>query len=178
MLLRFIPTSVGNTHNSPPSPHPLPVHPHIRGEYISSLNESLSVYGSSPHPWGILWLCISNGPNFRFIPTSVGNTPADYLIHRAPPVHPHIRGEYGENLDLCRSLLGSSPHPWGILSGSTPHHLPPRFIPTSVGNTRLLECLCVSPAVHPHIRGEYTIDEYEFTVIYGSSPHPWGIQLI
>ena len=51
---RFTPTCVGNTLTIAPSGYARPVHPHMRGEYSSSLLPCPSRDGSPPHAWGIL----------------------------------------------------------------------------------------------------------------------------
>ena len=92
--MRFIPTSVGNTHQFRARLCNWPVHPHIRGEYVLSYVASSALSGSSPHPWGIQPGRVPHGLLGRFIPTSVGNTNLGYVYCRGGSVHPHIRGEY------------------------------------------------------------------------------------
>ena len=53
-VLRFIPTSVGNTHIVVAKDELNTVHPHIRGEYFLYHRSHPGSHGSSPHPWGIL----------------------------------------------------------------------------------------------------------------------------
>ena len=72
----------------------------------------------------------------RFIPTSVGNTQYRAKVKEEFAVHPHIRGEYPMYKETSARAVGSSPHPWGILSQSISPKLLARFIPTSVGNTK------------------------------------------
>ena len=71
---RFIPTCVGNTGAFPGSAVPIPVHPHLRGEYDSMMFVMVLFSGSSPLAWGILFLGTSKIKERRFIPTCVGNT--------------------------------------------------------------------------------------------------------
>ncbi len=73
-VLRFIPTSVGNTHIVVAKDELNTVHPHIRGEYAMLWFVYPVPTGSSPHPWGI-------------------HPRSDGCIGQFP-VHPHIRGEY------------------------------------------------------------------------------------
>jgi len=58
LCLRFIPTSVGNTDDRSLMGTSSSVHPHIRGEYKYTSEFSDSVDGSSPHPWGILYMIV------------------------------------------------------------------------------------------------------------------------
>ncbi len=77
---RFIPTCVENI-PKPRVPTPrAPVHPHMRGEYLSVGVSGVIVHGSSPHAWRI----------FSPIPYPLPLT----------SVHPHMRGEYACNGDV------------------------------------------------------------------------------
>ena len=91
---RFIPTYVGHTHSLSKLQLLNPVHPHIRGAYVSSCKSAalravhphirgayclrpdvaLPVGGSSPHTWGILDARQESRVRERFIPTYVGHT--------------------------------------------------------------------------------------------------------
>ncbi len=51
---RFTPTCVGNTHSPEVSAFLQSVHPHLRGEYVARLSNSLGPVGSPPPAWGIL----------------------------------------------------------------------------------------------------------------------------
>jgi len=113
-MVRFIPTSVGNTSMGHTCIHTHSVHPHIRGEYDSRRIASSRACGSSPHPWGIQGIYPLCQMVNRFIPTSVGNTTTIFLNQRLTAVHPHIRGEYMIDLIAVICFSGSSPHPWGI----------------------------------------------------------------
>ena len=156
--LRFIPTYVGHTSFSHPRERSPAVHPHIRGAYDCGVQIVHSVFGSSPHTWGI---------RYR----------ANYCIgYRA--VHPHIRGAYTSRQQAGEGQPGSSPHTWGILPCVSAR--PPwwRFIPTYVGHTRVSGGVKANVKVHPHIRGAYK--RYSCTLFNtaGSSPHTWGIRKI
>ena len=154
-VLRFIPTSVGNTGCKTRNKRQSPVHPHIRGEYRNGRPWKDGTCGSSPHPWGILAHIILTIIVIRFIPTSVGNTFPIPYPSKSLPVHPHIRGEYELRFSTSGTVVGSSPHPWGIHARFVSNFNHCRFIPTSVGNTNSPSCSATSLSVHPHIRGEY-----------------------
>ena len=137
------------------SPGPAAVHPHIRGAYNAA---GMPVTNGSVHPhirgaYGSI-LRIRPSPG-RFIPTYVGHT-----FHS----NPH-----------SRHSLGSSPHTWGIRDQGTNFIGWFRFIPTYVGHTRGFCLICLSPSVHPHIRGAYVPSVRVLSVAPGSSPHTWGI---
>ncbi len=177
-IIRFIPTSVGNTVNVTVPYSQLSVHPHKRGEYSLPRFALISCAGSSPQAWGILheWCFWERGE--RFIPTSVGNTSSRSPTHAPFPVHPHKRGEYTPPSLNDSRLAGSSPQAWGIRSHIQVTTKILRFIPTSVGNTTPGMKKSVRVAVHPHKRGEYALSHDAGYGIYGSSPQAWGILLI
>ena len=153
--VRFIPTCVGNTACNRPARQRRPVHPHMRGEYYPAAIKRREGCGSSPHAWGIHSAVHIGGQAARFIPTCVGNTRCMAPVMRARPVHPHMRGEYGD---------------WPARRGRAG-----RFIPTCVGNTPVSSFGCLPLAVHPHMRGEYAGEPVFCAPVVGSSPHAWGI---
>ena len=91
----------------------------------------------------------------RFIPTYVGHTAYYYDVNSLYPVHPHIRGAYLPLIRAEYSVVGSSPHTWGILAADLAKGKEARFIPTYVGHTLIPQ----------------NVDDF----LYGSSPHTWGI---
>jgi len=174
---RFIPTCVGNTMQSIPTPGCLPVHPHVRGEHSVSARALSCASGSSPRAWGTLVLLYANPAHARFIPTCVGNTWLGRLFRIAWPVHPHVRGEH-EILDKQDPPLdGSSPRAWGTLVCYLARYLYRRFIPTCVGNTPVTDRVSEFVPVHPHVRGEHTSTNAQPVELGGSSPRAWGTLL-
>jgi len=90
---RFIPTPVGNAERVRPL-HPVEsVHPHARGERPWISNTCISLYGSSPRPWGTPVGTCHHRQWGRFIPTPVGNAPESGERTNWDAVHPHARGE-------------------------------------------------------------------------------------
>ena len=132
---RFIPTYVGHTKLLPAGRLQPPVHPHIRGAYPRYRTRSIINTGSSPHTWGIRLARYRFGCRDRFIPTYVGHTCSIGMPGKIGSVHPHIRGAYIATNAVTSSMIGSSPHTWGI--PSPPFIVPGagRFIPTYVGHT-------------------------------------------
>ena len=132
---RFIPTRVGNTHGTTAPLRAAAVHPHACGEYSLKLPCTSPPHGSSPRVWGILMHPITSKGTKRFIPTRVGNTAFPGMQIFTLPVHPHACGEYVRG-NFCRwEISGSSPRVWGIRPATRLPCVPPRFIPTRVGNT-------------------------------------------
>ena len=70
---------------------------------------------------------------------------------------------------------GSSPRVWGILILRWLGAGLVRFIPTGVGNTRVLPGCTVALSVHPHGCGEYLSLDHPCLFRPGSSPRVWGI---
>ncbi len=93
VLVRFIPTHVGNTLRAPWSILPITVHPHARGEHARQSR----VAESKP----------------RFIPTHVGNTQRHRTEQHLASVHPHARGEHRDRGWGMNRDDGSSPRTWG-----------------------------------------------------------------
>ncbi len=132
---RFIPTCVENMRPQRRQCQDEPVHPHMRGEYARR--------------------CKPSGLPARFIPTCVENIRYFHLREIPKPVHPHMRGEY-EILPMnLYDTVGSSPHAWRIFLEQEARRVDRRFIPTCVENMQARANGLSSPAVHPHMRGEY-----------------------
>ena len=91
--LRFIPAYAGNA-------------------TISSLS-FLHLLGSSPHTRGTLALANAIRKGDRFIPAYAGNASLFQMTSRRSSVHPRIRGERIQKVDLEALGTGSSPHTRG-----------------------------------------------------------------
>ena len=175
VVVRFIPTCVGNTLALPLRLRRRTVHPHVRGEYSQGATLMLRLRGSSPRAWGIRPHLVREDAQMRFIPTCVGNTLLLMLLIRFLPVHPHVRGEYFTGVITGSRSLGSSPRAWGIHAEKKQQNSIGRFIPTCVGNTHTGRSGYSPLSVHPHVRGEYRQVLVQTRQGYGSSPRAWGI---
>ena len=151
-------------------------HLHMRGEYEPAFYYPYQLDGSSPHAWGILAIFFRPGIENRFIPTCVGNTRPKRRTRSGGPVHPHVRGEYTRWAAAIMVTGGSSPRAWGILVVARDLGVQRRFIPTCVGNTVTIWHAHTMWAVHPHVRGEYTVTALTYRYVIGSSPRAWGIR--
>ena len=154
MIIRFIPTHVGNTRAIASKSRWMPVHPHARGEHNPDNAAVAGKDGSSPRTWGTLTLVFGWTCRYRFIPTHVGNTLNMAVRAARSPVHPHARGEHWCASNQIQAHAGSSPRTWGTRRSISAIAFLLRFIPTHVGNTTrrndLMKLLC------------------------GSSPRTWG----
>ena len=132
---RFIPTSVGNTISIHRKRIMNAVHPHECGEHGRLVRPMDDIRGSSPRVWGTQQHSFSMVGQWRFIPTSVGNTLFLVLTRFRIAVHPHECGEHCRQLHVEPFQFGSSPRVWGTLFRVIHGVERWRFIPTSVGNT-------------------------------------------
>ena len=134
-LVRFIPTRVGNSIRTPEPLRLRSVHPHAGGELKSAHDQSRHKTGSSPRGWGTRDLPCEIYPEWRFIPTRVGNSIPNSGAVNDVAVHPHAGGELvsGHITRFCG--YGSSPRGWGTQSSLLLLSLLFRFIPTRVGNS-------------------------------------------
>ncbi len=123
LVIRFIPTYMGNAATSCRTPGIRPVHPHVHGERVPFRWQSSRNVGSSPRTWGTQKPVIIVLSYVRFIPTYMGNA------HGSPrklvrfPVHPHVHGERLPDGEAHNKYHGSSPRTWG--TPRTPIPSPP-----------------------------------------------------
>ncbi len=124
--------------------------------------------------WGTRPGTLPGRTSARFIPTHVGNTPAEDLRSCYRSVHPHACGEHSNTTRKRWLRHGSSPRMWG----THPHIFPivewERFIPTHVGNTPGWRGVSCSSSVHPHACGEHPRITMSTGPRIGSSPRMWG----
>ncbi len=171
---RFIPTCVGNSLLVCKFVVLSTVHPHVRGEQITSPRLLELSCGSSPRAWGTASSKSLRCLKARFIPTCVGNRLVPMLAKASSAVHPHVRGEQVEGVHRARRDGGSSPRAWGTGLAWRAAGLLRRFIPTCVGNRSSTIGSCGRLAVHPHVRGEQGSGGSEGKGNFGSSPRAWG----
>src|SRR5690606_6359902 len=112
------------------------VHPHSRGERVTSNSAAISTCGSSPLAWGEGWRGSGGSWRRRFIPTRVGRGPASSPPSAPRAVHPHSRGERVVVVSVVAPFLGSSPLAWGEGWRGSGGSWRRRFIPTRVGRGR------------------------------------------
>ena len=134
----------------------------------------MGMHGSPPHAWGRRKSAPRLGCSTRFTPTCVGKTEVHVPYLHDFTVHPHMRGE-----DLVRGIasllkFGSPPHAWGRQVVPTVPAPTRRFTPTCVGKTTNVLALMVTVSVHPHMRGEDSIETAVYPLPGGSPPHAWG----
>ena len=110
-------------------------HPHIHGEYSDRPSTQCHLAGSPPHTWGILLQLRILESNQWITPTYMGNTKQLKSRKKSKKDHPHIHGEYFQNIATQENVGGSPPHTWGIQGGMAFWDLGYRITPTYMGNT-------------------------------------------
>ena len=148
-LKRITPTCVGNTPDGNPTGRYPQDHPHMRGEYYFGETYMAPDEGSPPHAWGIRLGLDRSAMSKRITPTCVGNT---HKTDKGQPTnqdHPHMRGEYVEDVL----------HPFDAVG----------ITPTCVGNTWLVPVHPSTSWDHPHVMARVG------DLLGGSPPHAWGI---
>ena len=174
IIIRFIPTPVGNTQLETFEAIIHPVHPHACGEHLPKKIYQIVTTGSSPRLWGTPVAAAADLDTERFIPTPVGNTLTGSTFSTLKTVHPHACGEHFANSPFSPRLNGSSPRLWGTLILSIECAPSGRFIPTPVGNTVPMSQNLFLGAVHPHACGEHLKTVASASNSSGSSPRLWG----
>ena len=154
---RFIPTHVGNTARNKNNQFRSAVHPHACGEHILRAAPRRQSRGSSPRMWGTRTSSSTSNSDIRFIPTHVGNTTDKSRFPPEYAVHPHACGEHSCLFRCGQQGLGSSPRMWGTHLIPSASECDPRFIPTHVGNTGIVDAPPGAPSVHPHACGEHSM---------------------
>ena len=165
---------MGNTRTTRTRDISIPVYPHTCGEHGGVEIHAGAVDGLSPHVWGTPRPVYYRGIRDRFIPTRVGNTTARLPPRLGPSVYPHTCGEHPAAPVPVDWARGLSPHVWGTRRGSRHVHGAGRFIPTRVGNTRLVVALWRAGAgLSPHVWGTQIANPRNRRG-GGLSPHVWG----
>ena len=146
------------------------VHPHSRGENVSTRKQVLEENGSSPLARGKSPRAGEHQPLLRFIPTRAGKMrSAAYACLRAW-VHPHSRGENGWDEMQDEKVYGSSPLARGKLQPRSRPSSSSGFIPTRAGKMISSPKSVLMARVHPHSRGENMIWPWVGIGLTGSSP--------
>ena len=174
LLLRFIPTYMGNTGLHRRQLLSFTVHPHVHGEHSSIVRYLMFAGGSSPRTWGTPTAGAGQSARTRFIPTYMGNTHALAVLNDIMAVHPHVHGEHSFGPRSSLTWTGSSPRTWGTPGPSTSGTAGNRFIPTYMGNTVPHGMRSAISPVHPHVHGEHDPRPRKNRRTGGSSPRTWG----
>ena len=153
--IRFIPACAGNTGDSRPTPHTVPVHPRLCGEHCRSGIGDVHRLGSSPPVRGTLAPGAVGSRQSRFIPACAGNTSGQVMSAATLPVHPRLCGEHSASARGFINRFGSSPPVRGTRGHGHGGARRLRFIPACAGNTRAPSPVTEAVTVHPRLCGEH-----------------------
>ncbi len=151
---RFLPTCAGSRGQGSRPVEPAPVHPHVRGEQVRTLDLGIKSPGSSPRARGAAKHRQHLAECPRFIPACAGSRLAGFNPAHNGSVHPRVRGEQPLNRISGFSCHGSSPRARGAGNASS---VPAHRVP-----------------VHPRVRGEQAVVTVSARPIGGSSPRARG----
>ncbi len=168
------PRAWGRLRTAPPGRCPWPVHPHVRGDDCLRVEKSHAPPGSPPRAWGRRRVDRRGQERRRFTPTCVGTTRASACASAPWPVHPHVRGDDGNQMQPAITLTGSPPRAWGRQPRPPADRRGTRFTPTCVGTTHTTASSCPGKSVHPHVRGDDAGSATSSTKFAGSPPRAWG----
>ena len=149
-------------------------HPHGCGEHRFNQNWRKRARGSSPRVWGTLPLQHSKAPEYRLIPTGVGNTSQARESSAEQRAHPHGCGEHFRLMLSMNANAGSSPRVWGTQAMGYSQAPVVGLIPTGVGNTVHRGYHLGRERAHPHGCGEHRVKPARVALASGSSPRVWG----
>ena len=114
VMKRIISTYVENTYMEMLYKVTVRDHLHLRGEYYSASPCLVSVVGSSPLTWRILFSISLLSFSSRIISTYVENTIPIPEMKLKVKDHLHLRGEYLDSSTTWWQNSGSSPLTWRI----------------------------------------------------------------
>ena len=150
------PLTRGTRPDNPHGPSLVAVHPRLRGEHSRFAWRASERNGSSPLTRGTQPPHEAPPSPSRFIPAYAGNTESRLAWVCGLAVHPRLRGEHVERLEVLAPPHGSSPLTRGTLRISALGPKTFRFIPAYAGNTSGRTSPMRNGAVHPRLRGEHT----------------------
>ena len=125
------------------------VHPHACGDNSRRRTAAIRFIGSPPRVWGQHLPHPVAQVGYRFTPTRVGTTSAQFADTAPSTVHPHACGDNARSAPESAPPGGSPPRVWGQRSVMIIVLPTSRFTPTRVGTTYLAACQLRGPAGSP-----------------------------
>ncbi len=104
----------------------------------------------------------------------VGTTPVAAGTDASHPFHPHVRGDNVALALQADGWYGSPPRAWGQLRLICQPLSRARFTPTCVGTTTGRTWAGSVTSVHPHVRGDNSLNWFLRNALGGSPPRAWG----
>ena len=171
---RSTPTCVGKRRGQRQHADPALVHPHVRGEEHAPLLRMIHAGGPPPRAWGRDELAIRRLPQLGSTPTCVGKSRRSSRSPPAMPVHPHVRGEECPLAPVPQTALGPPPRAWGRVHLGYEDWSGAGSTPTCVGKRARRRPDRRAGAVHPHVRGEESVELLIEAKAAGPPPRAWG----
>ena len=172
--LRFIPACAGSrTEGKCPRPY-RPVHPRVRGEQQIVRHRALTICGSSPRARGAAGMARRPAARIRFIPACAGSSDGWLVEEVSRAVHPRVRGEQDQLVDIAPVNVGSSPRARGAVHSRPDERPTKRFIPACAGSRLPSANPPTKGPVHPRVRGEQAWQVSQVKLALGSSPRARG----
>ena len=131
-------------------------HPHACGDKGIQFAKGDKVMGSSPRVWGQEEVQVMAERLQRIIPTRVGTSVLQYLLHLLDEDHPHACGDKRASIIQPPVRQGSSPRVWGQENKRIPFTSTGRIIPTRVGTSHVRLSTLGLARDHPHACGDKT----------------------
>ena len=150
------------------------VHPHACGEHTDGRRNDVWLAGSPPRMWGTRSTYTYWQGGGLVHPHACGEHASGWRQRVPQKVHPHACGEHVSGCTPTSSVIGSPPRMWGTPPDLGHAECGPRFTPTHVGNTNILNYGKIVQTVHPHACGEHFYRLHEWRVNDGSPPRMWG----
>ncbi len=130
--------------------------------------------GSPPQAWGRQRAHARDRRRVRFTPTGVGTAGTSRTWISRSSVHPHRRGDGGQQEEPPTRPAGSPPQAWGRRPHGNRAGVGHRFTPTGVGTAMSSVDWPNSTPVHPHRRGDGRRLFRAARLPSGSPPQAWG----
>ena len=170
----IIPACAGSTCSPNRAPRGRRDHPRMRGEHVDTLDDSITLMGSSPHARGARHTRHTPGGRGGIIPACAGSTCGRTASPCCRRDHPRMRGEHPTLWMTIHSGSGSSPHARGALHEGRARLRRGGIIPACAGSTTRLAPPAHAPRDHPRMRGEHRFSISLSENCQGSSPHARG----
>ncbi len=150
-------------------------HPRMRGVYQALEGGDPGQVGSSPHARGLHLRQRRAGGHRRIIPACAGFTRRRRTRRRRSSDHPRMRGVYVAGVFGVSGFRRSSPHARGLRASAGRAAAAPGIIPACAGFTCFRDSKWDVSWDHPRMRGVYGVDDSQFLMRWGSSPHARGL---
>ena len=148
--------------------------PHARGDGPADEHFRVARDASSPRPWGWSAVVAFTIDCLLLFPTPVGMVRQERPMGADAGTLPHARGDGPVKQLQIAGDFTSSPRPWGWSGTHRRHRTGTGLFPTPVGMVRPSKCRRRWGRALPHARGDGPSVPHVESVVFSSSPRPWG----